>query len=193
MEKTCLIPATAGILIGGGSRRFGSPKWMAQIGSVSVLERLWKTCDGFEKRVVIGKEKPSKMDKPFLSDESDLQAPIIGLHTLLQNSEHDWNLLLSCDLPLLLGEPLRRMWKSRHDQFDMIIPEASGRLQMTCALYHRRLDETVAKAIDGGHLSLKDLAENSATLTINMKRIEGAFHNMNTRADWEKINLQSKE
>lgn len=133
------------------------------------------------------------MDKPFLSDESDLQAPIIGLHTLLQNSEHDWNLLLSCDLPLLLGEPLRRMWKSRHDQFDMIIPEASGRLQLTCAFYHRRLDETVAEAIDGGRLSLKDLAENSAALTINMKRIEGAFHNMNTRADWEKINLQSKE
>ena len=75
----------------------------------------------------------------------------------------------------------------------MIIPEASGRLQMTCALYHRRLDETVAKAIDEGHLSLKDLAENSAALTVNMKRIEGAFHNMNTRADWEKINLQSKE
>ncbi|SVC14825.1 uncharacterized protein METZ01_LOCUS267679, partial [marine metagenome] len=31
------IPATAGILIGGQSRRFGSPKWKVKIGGVTVL------------------------------------------------------------------------------------------------------------------------------------------------------------
>ncbi len=72
----------------------------------------------------------------------------------------------------------------------MIIPEAAGRLQVTCALYHRRLEKTVSEAIYGGLLSLKDLADKSAALTIDMESSKGAFHNMNTRADWEKINLQ---
>ena len=190
VEKSYLIPAMAGILIGGESRRFGSPKWKAEIDSVPVLERLWKTCDGFESRIVIGKNKPVELDKPFLSDESNLQAPIIGLQTLLKNSEHNWNLLLSCDLPLLLGKPIKLLWESRDDRFDMIIPEAAGRLQVTCALCHRRLEKTVSEAIYGGLLSLKDLADKSAALTIDMESSKGAFHNMNTRADWEKINLQ---
>ncbi len=64
VEKSYLIPAMAGILIGGESRRFGSPKWKAEIDSVPVLERLWKTCDGFESRIVIGKNKPRTQLEP---------------------------------------------------------------------------------------------------------------------------------
>lgn len=193
MEKSYLIPATAGILIGGESRRFGSPKWRAEIGGVSVLERLWNTCDGFEKRIVIGKKKPVELDKPFLFDKSNLQAPIIGLHTLLQNSKHDWNLIISCDLPLLISKPLQTMWESRDERFDMIIPEVADHLQVTCALYHRRLEKTISEAIHEGRLSLKGLTDKCAVLKIDMESIKEAFQNMNTRADWEKINLQSKK
>ncbi|MBT6782697.1 MAG: NTP transferase domain-containing protein, partial [Candidatus Marinimicrobia bacterium] len=52
-----MIKATAFILIGGKSERFGSPKWKATISGQSVLDRIWNSCDSFEKRYVIGKEK----------------------------------------------------------------------------------------------------------------------------------------
>ncbi|MEE2876316.1 MAG: molybdenum cofactor guanylyltransferase [Candidatus Neomarinimicrobiota bacterium] len=190
MEKPHPISATAGILIGGRSRRFGSPKWRAEIGGVTILDQLWEKCGDFEEKVVIGKEKPADLDKPFLIDESDIQAPIIGLHTLLKNSVHDWNLLLSCDLPLLTKEVLRKLWKERDENADIIVPEANGRPQVTCALYHRRLDKIVSDSIDRGSFSLTDLADSRNFLMLEMNEVKEVFLNMNTQADWEKIRIQ---
>ena len=42
------FPASAFILMGGNSKRFGSPKWRATINGEFVLERIWKSCKNFE-------------------------------------------------------------------------------------------------------------------------------------------------
>ena len=83
------------------------------MGGITVLDRLWEACNRFEKRIVIGKEQPGDSGKHFLKDELDGQAPIIGLYTLLKNSTHDWNLLLSCDLPLMTEGILEKVWENR--------------------------------------------------------------------------------
>ena len=96
-----MITAKAFILIGGENKRFGSPKWKAVIDGKTVLDRIWDSCTEFENRFVVGKEKPSDLNKSFIQDELKLNAPINGLYTALKNSKTDWNLLLSCDLPLI--------------------------------------------------------------------------------------------
>ena len=80
------FPASAFILTGGNSKRFGSPKWRATINGEFVLERIWKSCKNFEHRYVIGKKKPADMDKPFISDKLEFVAPINGLYTALELS-----------------------------------------------------------------------------------------------------------
>ncbi len=85
-----MIKATSFILIGGKSERFGSPKWKATISGQSVLDRIWNSCDSFEKRYVIGKEKPDSISYPFIKDELDIQAPINGLYTAFNNAKTDF-------------------------------------------------------------------------------------------------------
>ncbi|MEO2186651.1 MAG: NTP transferase domain-containing protein, partial [bacterium] len=96
--------ARAFILIGGQSKRVGSPKWEATINGRSILDRIWGACNGFENRYVIGKEKPDSISYPFIKDELDIQAPINGLYTALNYSNSDWNFIISCDLPLMTTE-----------------------------------------------------------------------------------------
>ena len=96
-----MISASAFILIGGKSDRFGSQKWQSIIAGKSVFDHIWDACSGFEHRFVIGKKKPNKLVKPFIFDELEIQAPINGLYTALKHSKTDWILLLSCDLPLI--------------------------------------------------------------------------------------------
>ena len=81
-----MIKASAFILIGGESKRFGSPKWQATINGRSILDRIWGVCNGFENRYVIGKEKPDSISYPFIKDELDIQAPINGLYTAFNNA-----------------------------------------------------------------------------------------------------------
>ena len=63
------FPASAFILTGGKSERFGSPKWRSKIKGKTVLDRVWDACRNFEHRYVIGKEKPADIDKPFICDK----------------------------------------------------------------------------------------------------------------------------
>ena len=95
------ISATAFILIGGKSTRFGSPKWKAKINGKSVLDIVWDACNSFENRIIVGKEKLDGFEKPFIQDTLKINAPMNGLYTALNNAKTDWILLLSCDLPLI--------------------------------------------------------------------------------------------
>ena len=105
-----MIPAKAFILIGGKSKRFGSPKWKVVIDGKTVLDRIWGSCTEFENRFVVGKEKHADLNKPFIQDELKLNAPINGLYTALKNTKTDWNLLLSCDLPLVEPDIFLKLW-----------------------------------------------------------------------------------
>ncbi len=180
-EMSPLIPATAGILIGGQSRRFGSPKWKVKVGGETVLDRLWQVCGRFEERIVIGKEKPADLDKPFHKDKLEGQAPILGLYTLLKNSVHEWNLLLSCDLPLITASLLEKIWENRDSEKDIIAPESDAHLQVTCAFYHRRLAETVEAFISNGQLSLYHFVKTVKCNKVSMP--EKQFFNMNAPED----------
>ena len=83
MNKPTKIPATAYILIGGESKRFGSLKWKTTINGQTILDRIWDACDGIGNRYVIGKKKLDSISYPFIKDELEINAPINGLYTAL--------------------------------------------------------------------------------------------------------------
>ncbi len=183
MNRENIISASAYILIGGKSERFGSPKWRAEIGRETVLDRMWQACADFESRSVVGKQQPSDLDKPFIRDELEIQAPIVGLYTALEYTQHDWNLLLSCDLPLVTADVFQTLWKNRSDDADIIVPQANDRIQVTCALYHRCLQKTVSKAIENDILGLFRLTESANPVKVSFDGQDNRFFNMNTVQD----------
>ncbi|MDP6456980.1 MAG: molybdenum cofactor guanylyltransferase [Candidatus Marinimicrobia bacterium] len=183
MNSENAIPASVFILIGGKSERFGSPKWRAEISGEMVLNRLWQACAAFESRYVTGKEQPADLDKPFIQDELEIQAPIIGLYTALKQTQHDWNLLLSCDLPLMTADVFQTLWNRRSEDADIVVPQANNRVQVTCALYHRRLRQTVAEAVADGILGLFRLTETVNSVKVSLGKKDYRFFNMNTVED----------
>ena len=182
MNQPTKIPATATILIGGESKRFGSPKWQATINGRSILDRIWGVCNGFENRYVIGKEKPDSISYPFIKDELDIQAPIIGLYTALKNTKTDWILLLSCDLPLIDSKVFQKLWDSKNEKCDAVIPNANGKIQVTCGLYHKRNLEKLETEIQNGNYSLIKLLEKINSTFIDFGDDQRLI-NMNTKKD----------
>ena len=178
-----MIKAAAYILIGGQSLRFGSPKWKVKIGDETVLNRILKSCKEFESRQVVGKEKPSQLPVPFIKDKWKIQAPIIGLQTALQKSKHDWNLILSCDLPLITARIIDQLWKNNNKDTDVIIPVVNDMLQTTCAFYHRNIIDLCTAGIQNNMLSLNDLVRASTYIEVDFSDQTDAFLNMNTKED----------
>ena len=182
MNQPTKIPATATILIGGESKRFGSPKWQATINGRSILDRIWGVCNGFENRYVIGKEKPDSISYPFIEDELDIQAPINGLYTAFNNAKTDWILLLSCDLPLIAKSVFETLWGSKTENISAIIPKANGIKQVTCGFYHKRMVHILENEIQNGNYSLIKLLEKINSTFIDFGDDQRLI-NMNTKKD----------
>lgn len=186
MNHSRKIPISAFILIGGKSERFGSEKWRANINGKSVLDRIWDACMHFEERVVIGKEKPKNFKKPFICDQLEIQAPINGLYTAIQYSQHDWIQLVSCDIPLIEADVFQMLWNSNAQESDIVIPFSNNRYQVTCALYHKRTLNYLESAINENDFSLLSLIKNLKITKVNFNS-DKRFWNMNTKKNLGEI------
>ena len=180
------ISATAFILIGGKSTRFGSPKWKAKINGKSVLDIVWDACNYFENRIIIGKEKPDIFDRPFIQDTLKINAPMNGLYTALSNTKTDWILLLSCDLPLIDSKIFKKLWESRKENCDAVIPIANDKMQVTCGFYHKRIWGKLESEIEKGNYSIFKLLYNLNSSFVDFGE-DDRFLNMNTPEDHEAI------
>ena len=186
MNHSRKIPISVFILIGGKSERFGSEKWRSKINGKSVLDRIWDACMHFEERIVIGKEKPKDFKKPFIYDQLEIQAPINGLYTAIQHTEHDWIQLVSCDLPLIEADVFQILWNTKTQESNVVIPLNNNQLQFTHALYHRRILNYLESAIDKNNLSLLSLIKNLKITKVNFNS-DKRFWNMNTKRNLVEI------
>lgn len=179
--------ASAFILIGGKSRRFGSPKWQALLNNETVLNRIWEKLNLFENRAVIGKTKPERFNKPFINDKLNLDAPINGLFTALKYSRTDWSFIISCDLPLISSTVISQLYsQSLRNNENAIIPYSENQLQVTCGFYHKNCLSKLETQIKLENYSLHSF--------INMLALKEVvfldsipFWNMNTEKDYQNI------
>jgi len=186
MNQPIKIPATATILIGGESKRFGSPKWEAIIDGIKLIDRTWDSCEIFENRFVVGKEKPDSISYSFIKDELDLQAPINGIYTALKYSKTDWVFLLSCDLPLIDSKVFEKLWESKSENCDAVIPFSNDKIQVTCGFYHKRVLSTLESEIEKKNYSIFKLLEKLNTAYVKFGK-DDRFLNMNTPEDHDAI------
>ena len=186
MKKPTKIPATAYILIGGESKRFGSLKWQTTINGQTILDRIWDACDGIGNRYVIGKKKLDSISYPFIKDELEINAPINGLYTALKYSKTDWILLLSCDLPLIDSRVFNKLWDSKSENCDIVIPVSNDKIQVTCGFYQKRIFTKLESEIQNGNYSLFKLVEKLNPYYINFGNNQ-SFLNMNTKKDMRTV------
>jgi molybdenum cofactor guanylyltransferase len=105
------MDATGVLLVGGLSRRFGSIKALAPLGSETLAERAWRALgDAFPQRIAVGK-RADQLGLPFdvLDDGIDVRAPIAGVVAGLRAAETQVAVFLPVDCPLVTPDALREL------------------------------------------------------------------------------------
>ena len=100
--------ATGILLVGGASRRFGSPKALARLGGETLAERTWRVLgEAFDERLALGKTSDElQLPFPILDDGSAVRAPIAGIVAGLRAARNDICVFLPVDCPLLSPKSL---------------------------------------------------------------------------------------
>ena len=116
------MEATGVLLIGGMSRRFGSVKALAPLGSEMLAERAWRVLgEAFSERLAVGKDADQLgLPFPMLDDGIAVRAPIAGVVAGLRAAPTHVAVFLPVDCPLMTPEALRAL---AEECADAAVPE----------------------------------------------------------------------
>jgi molybdopterin-guanine dinucleotide biosynthesis protein A len=101
---------TGVLLVGGESRRFGSPKALARLGKSTFADIAWERLAWCDERLAYGKLVDSlHLRFPVQDDESHIRAPLAGVVAGLRAARFDVIVALPVDLPLVTDDALEAL------------------------------------------------------------------------------------
>jgi molybdenum cofactor guanylyltransferase len=106
----CLERVTGVLLVGGASRRFGSPKALARFGEKTFADIAWERLAWCDERLACGKLVDGlPLPFPVRDDDSLVRAPLAGVVAGLRAACFDVIVALPVDLPLVTDEALQTL------------------------------------------------------------------------------------
>lgn len=104
---------TGVLLVGGASRRFGSPKALATLGDETLAERAWRILnDAFGATIAVGKGE-LELPFPVVVEPAEPRAPIAGLLAGLRAAATPDVVAVPVDCPLVTADLLRELAEAR--------------------------------------------------------------------------------
>ncbi|MCK4660126.1 MAG: molybdenum cofactor guanylyltransferase [Phycisphaerae bacterium] len=192
------ISCIAGLLAGGASKRFGSPKALLELTpGCTMLEHVAMAASAVADEVVILGNPPTLPDSlatiPILADAAPVCGPMGGLCTLLEYCSPRWGLLLACDLPVLRTVVLQRLLQValNHPQAEVVafVSSVNHRVyECCCALYNPVLHPLATAALKRGETGLQHLLRVARTIALVPSPSEArALRDVDTMADLDAL------
>jgi molybdopterin-guanine dinucleotide biosynthesis protein A len=170
------------LLVGGASRRFGSPKALARFQGEVLGERAYRLLEeAFGRVLVVGKEADElHLPFPVVDDESEVRAPVVGITAALRLAPTDLSVILPTDMPLVSPELLRRL-AAEAEGFDAAVPQ-TGPLP---GAYRRSALPLLERRIAAGELALHAALGELRTRVVEVD--EELLVNVNSPAEVEEV------
>jgi molybdopterin-guanine dinucleotide biosynthesis protein A len=174
------VEATGILLLGGLSRRFGSVKALAPLGTEMLAERGWRILgEAFQHRLAMGKDADQLgLPFPLLDDGIRVRAPLAGVVAGLRVSPTEVAVFLPVDCPLMTTEALHSL---AANCADAAVPE-SGPLP---GAYARSALPVLEQRLESGRLALDEALGELDTRTIEID--PALLANVNTERDLDRL------
>ena len=183
------IPVWGCVLIGGRSRRMGTPKHLIRQDGLSWLERTVDLLAQCTDQVVIAGagEAPATLDHiPRVADAEGLAGPLAGILGAFRGYPHVSWLVAACDLPDMRIEALRWLLACRGPSVRAIMPELAGdgMMEPLLAYYDQRCRDMLEAMAASGRWGLHGLRREDGVITPQPPEdLRGSWRNVNTPGD----------
>jgi len=189
-------PVPGAILAGGASRRFGSPKALATVDGVRIIDRVRSAlATAVDEMVLIANEPHlfADLGLPIRADRVPGLGPLAGIEAALRWAAERGGagaLCVSCDLPFASAGLLRAL-AERGDGAHAVVPESprGHGIEPLCAWYPVAALPAVERALDSDDRSLRALLSSVETVRVPLEVVrrfgdpDVLFFNVNTRDD----------
>ncbi len=173
------------ILAGGKSTRMGSDKGFLSLNGMSFISGIVEAVKPLVSTILLVGDN-SDYDAFKLRRVEDIikdAGPIAGLYSGLFHSETKYNMVLSCDIPLIKTSVLKLLIKEIDEQTDMVQLKSQNKTMPLVALYRKRCMYTCKQLLLKDEKRLRKVADNLNTKTITVApEFEQYLQNINTKA-----------
>jgi molybdopterin-guanine dinucleotide biosynthesis protein A len=181
----------AGILIGGKSRRMGSPKHLLTHEGTTFAERLVRTLEKYTPHIsFLGEgmlpEHLSSYER--IQDSMEVDGPLSGILSALKTHRTPW-LFVACDLVLLGPASIEWLLSKRRPTSNIIMPkDAQGTIQPHFSFFELNALEGVVEAVSRDIQAPRLLANSSSAHCPRLPcHIEKELYNVNQPSDLERV------
>ncbi len=175
------------ILCGGKSSRMRTEKGLVEFQGKTFLQWILDAVFPLSKNVtlVTKNEEYSRFGLPMISDLVEDKGPVGGIYTALSDSKSQFNLILSCDIPMISTEVLSELvlQSIRSDKSISYLSNGSHDYPLI-GCYQKSLLSDFQKAVDENHLKLCPLVESlSPQKLLVTSSNQSALKNINSKAE----------
>ncbi|OEK08177.1 hypothetical protein A8C32_01565 [Flavivirga aquatica] len=181
------------ILAGGKSTRMGTDKGFLLLNEKPFIQYSIDALKPLVSEIIIVSDHPEydtlgfKRVTDFIKDAG----PVAGIYSGLEASKTNYNLILSCDIPLIKTDILEKLVRTIHFETNIIQIESIGKTMPLIALYKKQCKTTFYNLLQKGERRLRvavktcgvknitlDSVNNICTMNVNtpeqLKAVENA-------------------
>lgn len=147
------------ILCGGKSARMGSEKGLVVFNDKTFVEHIIHAVRPLSDSIhlVTSNDAYETYGYPLIPDVVPGKGPVGGIYSALRHSSSSWNLILSCDVPLITTEVLKKHLFKEEQKKPITFLSDGSKDSPLIGLYSRRLLGHFEQAIRKKYLKLIDL------------------------------------
>ncbi|MEE3001895.1 MAG: molybdenum cofactor guanylyltransferase [Planctomycetota bacterium] len=173
----------AGLLLGGTSRRMGSPKHELQLPDGRLLlEHMLDLCDAVADRTLLCGDVVPGFDRNTVPDRIQGAGPLAGIEAVLREAGSGRCLVVPCDMPALEVEDLSRLVTTEGDIVLFEDPPGAP-LQGLPMLIDANQLRNLEQFMDAGGRAIHRFIEDRAHIRVPIPMQERLL-NINTPEDW---------
>lgn len=145
------------ILSGGKSSRMGTDKGFLKLNGKTFIEASIDALKPLVSKIIIISNNAAYDVFKFkrIEDEIENSGPLAGVYTGLKHSITEYNLILSCDIPLINTEVLKLLIEAIDDTSEVIQIENNDKTSPLIALYKSSCANTFYKLLSEGERRLR--------------------------------------
>ena len=172
------------ILAGGKSSRIGSDKGFLLLKNKAFIQHIIEALQPLVNDIIIVSNNPDYdvFKQKRVNDIIENAGPLAGIYTGLHHSNTENNLVLSCDVPLINTETLKKLTTNIEEHIDVIQLESKGKTMPLIAMYKTHCKNKFFELLQQGEKRLRFAVKQCKVKTITLNtELEKFTVNINTQ------------
>ncbi|MFD1162001.1 MULTISPECIES: molybdenum cofactor guanylyltransferase [Hwangdonia] len=178
------------ILAGGKSSRMGTDKGFLRLNNKPFVQYSIEALKPLVSEIIIVSDDLNYdvFGLKRVNDITKNAGPMAGICSGLEASSTDYNLILSCDIPLINSEILKKLIDAVDANSEIIQIENQGKTMPLIALYKRHIKDTFNGFLQKGERRLRVAVKACISKNIKLEKAhEFSTMNVNTKEELKQI------